>query len=113
MRESPLAVRRRVGRRIRQLRSLQELSLEQLAERAKISDKHLALVELSKVSVSLDVLAKIAGGLSVSLAELVEETPSRRHVALITREDLDRFVEAGRLAQRLRHTLLRTPRSRH
>jgi transcriptional regulator with XRE-family HTH domain len=112
MRESPQAVRRRVGRRIRALRFLQELSLEQLAERAKISDKHLALVELSKVNVGIDVLTKIAAGLSVSLADLVDTAPSRRQVALITKGDLDQFVEAGRRALRLRNRLVRAPRRR-
>ena len=76
MRETLRDVRLRVGRNVRRLRLSRGLSQEQLAELAGNSPKHLGLVESGKVNVTIDILAAIATGLSVNVAELFGPAPA-------------------------------------
>jgi transcriptional regulator with XRE-family HTH domain len=107
MRESPRAVRRRVGLQVRRLRQMRELSQEQLAEKAGSSPEHIGQVEFGKVDVHIDSLTKIANGLSVDVVDLFEPFPAKRPAALVAGRDLDRLVEAGRVAARLQKALTR------
>lgn len=58
------------GRRIRELRENQELSQEELAERASLHWTYVSGVERGKRAPSLDVVGRLANGLNVTLAEL-------------------------------------------
>jgi transcriptional regulator with XRE-family HTH domain len=105
MGDSPAAVRRRVGNRVRELRHLRELTQEELAEKSGFSHKHVSLVELGKANAGIDTLAELARSLAVDIAALFEQPGSRRTVALVTQRELDAFVAAGRAADRLGRTL--------
>jgi transcriptional regulator with XRE-family HTH domain len=111
MGDSPTAVRRRVGNRVRELRLLRELTQEELAERSGFSHKHVSLVELGKANAGIDTLSQLARSLSVDVSALFEPAHSRRTVALVTTRELDDFLAAGRAADRLSRSLT-TPRKR-
>jgi transcriptional regulator with XRE-family HTH domain len=65
-----LRLRDRFGVRVRGLRSLQRLTQEQLAEKAKISVDFLSLIERGRNSPSFENLETLAGALDVSVAQL-------------------------------------------
>lgn len=65
-----LAVRERVGARIREIRERRGLTQEQLAERAGNTPEHVGLIERGQINVTIDYLAGIARGLSVDISEL-------------------------------------------
>lgn len=64
-----------VGRRIRDLRVRFGLTLEELAERSHITFQYLQKLEKDRANPSLEVLMKIANGLSVKTAALIPEEP--------------------------------------
>jgi transcriptional regulator with XRE-family HTH domain len=91
MRDHGRAIRSRVGRTIRRLRLARELTQERLAERAGNSWKHVGQIERGEVNVGLDVLAGIAGALSVDIVDLFVEPRGRRPAAaayVITGDEL-------------------------
>ncbi len=63
---------RRVGARIRDLRRAGNLSLETLGEKADLHPTHLSAVERGQRNPSLVSLAKIARGLGVDIASLLD-----------------------------------------
>jgi transcriptional regulator with XRE-family HTH domain len=62
-----------LGRRVRTLRLARGWSQERLAERADMDRSYLAGIELGARNPSLKALEKLAGALSVRLAELFSE----------------------------------------
>jgi transcriptional regulator with XRE-family HTH domain len=60
-----------IGARIKDARSMQNMSQERLAELAGLSTTHTSHVETGNTKVSLPSLVKIANALGVSLDELV------------------------------------------
>ena len=62
----------RIGTRIRQLRTAQDLSLEALAERAGVSRSMISLIERGGASPTAVVLERLATGLGVMLASLFD-----------------------------------------
>lgn len=58
------------GRRIRELRRDREFSQEELAERTGLHWTYVSGVERGQRAPSLDVVGRLANGLSVTLAEL-------------------------------------------
>lgn len=64
--------RRAFGARVRELRADRGLSQEQLAFAAEISTPYVSDVENGKRSPGLDVLARLARALGVTLSELFE-----------------------------------------
>ena len=63
-------VKRMLGRRIRALRLSRGMTQEQLGEISDTNYKYLGSIERGERNPSLDNLARIAGGLGISLAEL-------------------------------------------
>ena len=63
----------RIARRLRQLRDVQGLSLDALAERSKVSRSNISLIERGQSSPTAAVLDKLASALGVTLASLFEE----------------------------------------
>lgn len=100
-------VRRMLGRRIRALRVSRGMTQEQLGEKADINYKYLGSVERGERNPSLDNLVRIAGGLSISLADLLtfeHETPDiadlkNQAIALINSADASGARQAYRLLQ--------------
>ena len=59
--------RKRIGRRIAELRKEQNMTQAQLAERCGIQQAHIARIETGRYSVGLDTLAQIATALGRSI----------------------------------------------
>jgi transcriptional regulator with XRE-family HTH domain len=64
-------VGRRVGAKVRALRSAQGLSQEELADRAGLHRTYISQIERAVKNVTLVSVEKVAKALDVSLAELV------------------------------------------
>jgi putative transposase len=65
------SLRIRFGQRVREIRRRQGLSLERLAERAKLNDKFIQAIETGRQSPSIDTIEKLAIGLDVDVRELL------------------------------------------
>ncbi len=61
-----------LGKRIRSLRRLNDLSQEQLGEKANISAKYIGEVERGKANLTIDILEKISIALNVDLSDLFD-----------------------------------------
>ena len=100
-------VKRMLGRRIRALRLSRGMTQEQLGEISDTNYKYLGSIERGERNPSLDNLARIAGGLGISLAELLtmeHEAPNvaklkDRAIDLIKSADADGARQAYRLLQ--------------
>ena len=75
-----------VGRRVRALREARGLSLRDLAERSGVSAPMLSQVERGDTSPTLSVAQKIAGGLELSLSQLLR-LDEAQHVVLVRRAE--------------------------
>jgi transcriptional regulator with XRE-family HTH domain len=97
-----LPVRLRVAKKVKQLRLLRGWSQEQLAERAGNTEKHISQVERGKTNVGIDVLAAIASGLAVDLADLFPDRSiaADTSLCLITRQELEHIEESLRIVAR-------------
>lgn len=58
-----------VGKRIRSLRKLRDLSQEQLAEQADISSKYLGEIERGRSNLTIDILEKLSAALEVTVVD--------------------------------------------
>lgn len=63
-------LRSRFGLRVRALRRRRDLTLEQLGERAGLSDKYLQAVETARQAPTIETIEKLARGLGVAPQEL-------------------------------------------
>lgn len=61
-----------IGKRIRSLRKIRDLSLEQLAEKADISSKYLGEIERGRSNLTIDIMEKLSVALEVNLVDLFE-----------------------------------------
>jgi transcriptional regulator with XRE-family HTH domain len=73
-----------VGQRVRALREAMQLSLRDLSERSGVSAPMLSQVERGETSPTLAVAARIAGGLDLSLSQLLRLDESD-HVVIVRR----------------------------
>jgi transcriptional regulator with XRE-family HTH domain len=81
--EAPVGdANKQIGRRIRALRASRRLTLEKLAEMAKMSEKHLGKVERGTANPSIQCVTDIAEALGLPVSAIVEADHER------TREDL-------------------------
>lgn len=62
----------RVGAKIREQRTAQKLTLEELAEKAALTPNHVQAIESGRSNVTAASLYALAAALGVSVAELVE-----------------------------------------
>ncbi len=60
-----------VGRRVRNLRKLRKLSQEALADRVSTSAKYLSRIEIGNENPTIDLLFRLADGLSVEPYEML------------------------------------------
>ena len=114
MRENVRAVRFRVGKNVKQLRSQRGLSQEGLAELAGNTWKHIGQVERGEVNVTVDILTRIAAALSVPSGELFGPTPpparGPRPVTMSQR-DLEHIEQSLRILRRAKQGGRRRERS--
>lgn len=64
----------KLGRRIYRFRTSQDLSQDQLAEKAGTGFRHISNIELGKRNPSLDVIVDIANALGVSADDLLSDS---------------------------------------
>lgn len=62
----------RLGRRIRNLRRLRDLTQEELAEKASLSGKYLGEIERGVANATIDTIENLAEALEVELPDLFE-----------------------------------------
>lgn len=67
---------RALGARVRELRLRAGMSRETLSTKAAIRATNLARIESGESSPRLDILARLAGALGTSVADLVRDVPS-------------------------------------
>jgi transcriptional regulator with XRE-family HTH domain len=90
-------VRVRFGAALREVRTRQQLTQEQLAERAGLSYKFIGEVERGRGNPTLDTMARLADALSVSLADFLPVLRQTRPTSgeyRISRRDLQELREA-------------------
>lgn len=68
-------VQRSFGQRLRALRTSQQLTLEMLAERADLHERYVGSVERGERNLSLFNIWRLAHGLGITTAELVQDLP--------------------------------------
>jgi transcriptional regulator with XRE-family HTH domain len=115
MRDNLRAVRLRVGRNVRQLRRLRGLSQEGLAEVVGNTHKHIGQVERGEVNVTIDILTRIAAGLSVHVGDLFASQSagaSRPRVYVLTDRELDQVDRAADALDLVRSVRPRSKRPR-
>lgn len=64
-------VKKLVGDRIRQLRKERGLSQEELGDRSDLHYTHIGAIERGEKNCSIDTLVKVAGGLNVTINDLL------------------------------------------
>lgn len=97
MPEDVRAVRLRVGRHVQRLRRSRGFSQERLAELVGNTGKHIGQVERGEVNVGIDILARVAGALSVDPGDLFVPFPRRRRressLFLVNRAELEQIEQ--------------------
>src|SRR5262245_14330887 len=81
----------RLGERVRTMRSRRGMSRKVLAKHSKVSERYLAQLESGQGNCSIVLLRRIAGAMSVPVAELVDERPERSVDTLLLTQFLDRL----------------------
>jgi len=61
-----------LGKRIRTLRRINDLSQEQLAEKANMSGKYVGEIERGQANITVDILEKISTVLNVEMSDLFD-----------------------------------------
>lgn len=74
-----------ISKRIRELRQVRRLTLQQVADRAGISKSFLSKVEHCNVSISVATLSRLAAALSVPLGEFFQDDDSEGEVIYVPR----------------------------
>jgi len=80
-----------LGKRVRELRNRRGLTRKMLAREADVSERHLAQLEAGEGNVSIVLLRRIAGALSVSLAELFAPEAETQHEKVLIQRFLERL----------------------
>ena len=73
--EKDYEARKRIGERIRQLRTAKGVSQTELAEKAGLSQPHIVRIEQGRYSVGLDTLQTIAKALGCTVDMVVRRSP--------------------------------------
>jgi XRE family aerobic/anaerobic benzoate catabolism transcriptional regulator len=85
---------RRLGERVRTIRSRRAMSRKALARHSDVSERYLAQLEGGTGNCSIVLLRRIAQALSVPVAELIDERPDRAVDSLLMVQLLDRLKPA-------------------
>jgi transcriptional regulator with XRE-family HTH domain len=75
-----------LGERLRSIRQRRHATLRAVAERASISESFLSQIERGRAGASIATLQRIAGALSVSVADLFEPDGARARPRVLRRE---------------------------
>ena len=66
------------GKRVREYRTEQQLTLEMLAERSDLHENYVGAVERCERNLSLYNVWRLASGLGLPVADLVQDLPARK-----------------------------------
>ena len=66
------------GKRVREYRTEQQLTLEMLAERSDLHENYVGAVERGERNLSLYNVWRLASGLGLPVADLVQDLPARK-----------------------------------
>jgi XRE family transcriptional regulator, aerobic/anaerobic benzoate catabolism transcriptional regulator len=80
-----------LGKRVRGLRNRRGMTRKMMAREADVSERHLAQLEAGEGNVSIVLLRRIAGALSVSLAELFTPDAETQHEKVLIQRFLERL----------------------
>src|SRR5213083_1341114 len=89
-----------VGARVKSLREAMDLSLRDLAERSGVSAPMLSQVERGETSPTLAIAARIAGGLELTLSQLLR-LDEDRHVVVVRRGERRKRRRSGHRVEEL------------
>src|SRR5215207_5542557 len=79
MKEQPSSITNRIASRVRDLRAVVGLSLDDLAQRSAVSRSMISLIERGESSPTAVVLEKLSAGLGVPLASLFDAPALAAH----------------------------------
>jgi XRE family transcriptional regulator, aerobic/anaerobic benzoate catabolism transcriptional regulator len=82
----------RLGERVRTMRSRRGMSRKVLARHSRVSERYLAQLEAGAGNCSIVLLRRIAGAISVPVAELIDERPDRPVESLLLAQLIDRLA---------------------
>ena len=85
---------KRLGERVRMIRSRRAMSRKALAKHSAVSERYLAQLEGGTGNCSIVLLRRIAQALSVPVAELVDDRPERSVESLLLMQLIDRMAPA-------------------
>jgi XRE family transcriptional regulator, aerobic/anaerobic benzoate catabolism transcriptional regulator len=85
---------KRLGERVRTMRSRRAMSRKVLARHSKVSERYLAQLEAGAGNCSIVLLRRIAHAMSVPVAELIDERPDRPVENLLLSQLIDRLAPA-------------------
>jgi XRE family aerobic/anaerobic benzoate catabolism transcriptional regulator len=85
---------KRLGERVRTMRSRRGMSRKVLARHSRVSERYLAQLEAGAGNCSIVLLRRIAHAMSVPVAELIDERPDRPVESLLLAQLLDRLAPA-------------------
>src|SRR5262245_8917194 len=85
---------KRLGERVRMIRSRRAMSRKVLAKHSAVSERYLAQLEGGTGNCSIVLLRRIAEALSVPVAELVDDRPERSVENLLLMQLIDRLAPA-------------------
>jgi XRE family transcriptional regulator, aerobic/anaerobic benzoate catabolism transcriptional regulator len=85
---------RRLGERVRTMRSRRGMSRKVLARHSKVSERYLAQLEAGAGNCSIVLLRRIAHAIGVPVAELIDERPERPVENLLLAQLIDRLAPA-------------------
>lgn len=83
-----------LGKRIRNLRGLRNLTQEQLAERAELSVKYLGEIERGGSNPTIESLGKIGRALDMPLAQLLRQNEEDEILSKLSKKDLQAIRRA-------------------
>src|SRR5499426_2257049 len=85
---------KRLGERVRTIRSRRAMSRKALAKHSEVSERYLAQLEGGTGNCSIVLLRRIAHALSVPVAELIDDRPERSVESLLMMQLIDRLSPA-------------------
>lgn len=100
-----------IGKKLKEFRLQQELTLQELAEKTHFSMSYLSKVENSKKAPPVSTLIVLAKTLNVSLSEIFGETATETTISLVKKNQRQEMARGGSVFgysyQTLAHTFIR------
>lgn len=97
-------VRKQIGKRIREIRTVKALSQEELGDKADLNYKFISELERGKVNISLDSIVRISQALGVYISDLfrIDEEPIKIKESKLSPLNRNLIKKAIRLLTKVR-----------